>query len=45
MPIDPLVQQAMAAALAAGIEPLATYYPSDGQYWLAFPGFPADLFF
>jgi hypothetical protein len=35
MPIDPLVQAAIAAAVAAGIKPRATYYPSAGQYWLA----------
>lgn len=45
MPIDPLIQQAMAAALDAGIEPLATYYPSAGQYWLAFPEDEPDVFF
>ena len=45
MPIDPLVQESVAAAVAAGIEPLATYYPSAGQYWLAIPDWPADLFF
>lgn len=45
MPIDPLVQAALATATAAGIEPLATYYPSAGQYWLAFPGTPDELFF
>lgn len=32
MPIDPLVQEAM----AAGSEPLALYYPAMGQYWLVF---------
>jgi hypothetical protein len=36
MPIDPLVQQAMREAEAAGVRPLATYYPGAGQYWLAF---------
>lgn len=36
-PVDPLVQEAIAAALAAGIEPLGAYYPALGQYWLAFP--------
>ncbi len=40
MPVDPLVQEAIAAALAVGIEPVSTYYPSAGQYWLAFPGYP-----
>ncbi|WP_282275199.1 hypothetical protein [Stenotrophomonas sp. PS02297] len=32
MPIDPLVQ----AAMSAGREPLALYYPAMGQYWLVF---------
>lgn len=45
MPIDPLVQESVAAAVAAGISPLATYYPSQGQYWLAIPDWPATLFF
>lgn len=45
MPIDPLVQLAVANAVAHGVTPLATYYPSAGQYFLAFPGYPADLFF
>lgn len=35
-PVDSLVQAAL-AALVAGGEPLAMYYPSAGQYWLAFP--------
>lgn len=45
MPIDPLVQAAMLQAIDSGFPPLATYYPSTGQYWLAFPGYPDDLFF
>lgn len=36
MPIDPLVQAALAAAEAAGVEPLGMYFPAAGQYWLAF---------
>lgn len=40
MPIDPLVQAAISAAVASGAEPISTYYPSAGQYWLAFPGYP-----
>lgn len=31
-PIDPLIQ----AELGSDVEPHATYYPSAGQYWLAF---------
>lgn len=45
MPIDPLVQQAIADAIAAETTPLATYYPAAGQYWLAFPGDTLDAFF
>lgn len=41
-PVDELVQQAMAWALAAGVEPISTYYPGLGQYLLAFPGYPPD---
>ncbi len=37
-PIDPLVQAAIASAEAGKPEPLAIYYPSAGQYWLAFAG-------
>ena len=37
MPIDLLVRAAMAQAAADGMRPLGTYYPSAGQYWLAFP--------
>lgn len=36
MPVDPLVQEAIAIAAESGIEPIATYYPALGQYWLAF---------
>lgn len=42
MPIDPVVQEAMVAAVADGVDPLGTYYPSAGQYWLAFPQPNAD---
>lgn len=45
MPIDPLVVAAMQAAADAGITPIATYYPSAGQYWLAFPEDEPDVFF
>lgn len=37
-PIDPLVRAAIALAEAGKPQPLATYYPSAGQYWLAFAG-------
>ena len=33
MPIDPLVQ----AAMASGAAPLGLYFPAAGQYWLMFP--------
>jgi len=36
MPIDALVQAALATARAAGVEPLAMYYPGAGQFWLSF---------
>lgn len=42
MPVDPLVQEAIAAAEAADIEPLGCYYPSLGQYWLLFPGYSME---
>ena len=35
VPVDPLVQAAMKQALIEGVTPIATYYPSAGQYWLA----------
>lgn len=37
MPIDPLVRARLLQAIQGGEEPLATYYPNTGQYWLAFP--------
>jgi len=37
VPVDPMVQAEMAASARNGTIPLATYYPSHGQYWLAFP--------
>lgn len=43
MPIDVLVQSALAVATAAGDWPISTYYPSAGQYWLTFPDYPAGL--
>lgn len=45
MPIDPLVKAALEYSDANGITPLSTYYPSAGQFWLAFPGVPLDVFF
>ena len=41
MPVDPLVQAAVRTARQTYVDPLATYYPSAGQYWLAFP--PPEL--
>lgn len=43
MPVDPLIQKAVAEAIADGFTPLATYYPGAGQYWLAIP--ERDVFF
>lgn len=40
MPIDPLVRQATRVASANSVDPLAWYYPSLGQYHLAFPDWP-----
>lgn len=37
MPIDPIVQPFIAAAIADGTPIIAQYYPAQGQYWLAFP--------
>lgn len=37
MPIDELVREKLATATDSGMEPLSTYYPGAGQYWLAFP--------
>ncbi len=36
LPIDPLIQEEMRIARETGEEPLSTYYPSAGQYWLIF---------
>lgn len=41
MPVDLFVQ----AAVAAGITPIGTYYPSTGQRWLAFPGWNDSAYF
>ncbi len=35
-PIDSLVIAALVEAIAAAEEPIATYYPGGGQYWLSF---------
>lgn len=45
MPIDMIVQAARVWADANGVDPIATYFPSAGQYWLAFPGWPDSGFF
>lgn len=37
MPIDPLVRESIKAAVADESEPRGMYYPSLGQYMLAFP--------
>lgn len=39
-PIDSIIKDAIKTALWNGTDPLATYYPSAGQYWLTFPDFP-----
>lgn len=36
-PIDPLVHAAIIDLALSGRQPIATYYPGAGQYWLAFP--------
>ncbi|MFF2048054.1 putative Ig domain-containing protein [Stenotrophomonas bentonitica] len=40
MPIDPLVEPIMRLMKGAGTQALGLYYPSAGQYWLSFPGYP-----
>lgn len=35
-PIDELVIEAVKAARAAGREPISTYWPAQGQYWVIF---------
>lgn len=45
MPIDVLVQYSATQAALDGVDPVATYYPSAGQYWLAFPGVSDSVFF
>jgi hypothetical protein len=41
MPIDPLVQAAVAYAAANSLPCIGTYFPSAGQYWLGIPNFAA----
>lgn len=42
MPIDPWVQAAIKWANDNDVNPLGTYLPATGQYWLAFPGYSAS---
>jgi hypothetical protein len=35
-PVDVMVQESLRVTIANGIEPIGTYYPGAGQYWLAF---------
>ncbi len=42
MPVDPLIQLAIADAIANGRRPVSAYYPGSGQYWLAFPNYPEE---
>lgn len=37
-PVDSLVQASLTRTIAANKKPVATYYPSAGQFWIAFPG-------
>lgn len=37
-PVDPIVKALKAAAIAAGFEPHAFYWPARGQYWCIFEG-------
>lgn len=45
MPVDPLVQAALAIARPNGTIPFATYLPAAGQYWLVFPDNPPSEVF
>ena len=45
MPIDPLVQAAELWATTNNVTPIGSYFPSLGQYFLAFPNWPADGLF
>jgi len=40
MPVDPLVQQALAVAKANNVTPQGLYNPNAGQYWLMFSQYP-----
>lgn len=42
MPIDALIKPALAAAIASGVEPIGTYIPAMGQYWLSFANYPTN---
>ena len=42
MPVDVIVQAAMAATAASGKRPVAIYHPTAGQYLLAFSGWRED---
>jgi hypothetical protein len=42
MPIDALIKPALTAAIASGIEPIGTYIPAMGQFWLSFANYPAS---
>lgn len=41
-PIDPLVRRSIIAAEGNETDALGMYFPSLGQYWLAFPDFPPE---
>lgn len=38
MPVDSLIQAALARSISAGYDPRGFYYPGAGQYWLSFAG-------
>lgn len=40
MPVDALVKPALTTAIANGMEPIGTYIPAMGQFWLAFGEYP-----
>lgn len=42
MPIDELVHDAVNLSIANSINPIATYYPSAGQYWLVISEYPVS---
>lgn len=45
MPVDPIVQAGLAYCNANGTEPLSIYIPSQGQYWIYFPGWTGSGYF